>query len=268
MVLKTCKQLFEDKNWRDEFMFSYITLMRGVLDHDFDWVANYSTGEAPEIDVRAKGFVLRCAPLVAWAHEQLELSKSTAVSDRDIDYVDPLHPNSRVSSVCATFDALVSKRASFLADLGIPLDKFTAGTPLCEDGAAYWASAFHFDHSLWIRLLAHRQLLRNEPFDATVSEVAVLVANHIGSNAAFSRLLLKIEGLLTRKRKGAEIKVALNGLLQKHLHAVSQSLSADLATNSPQSNGKLEVQGREAGGGRFSLAAGEVLHHADGHPAQ
>ena len=251
MVSKTCKQLFEDKNWRDEFMFSYITLMRGVLDHDFHWVTIDTAFEHPEVDVRAQCFVLRCAPLVAWAHEQLELSKSTAVSDRDIDYVDPLHPESRVSSVCATFDALVASREGFLADHKISVDKFTAGTPLCEDGAAYWASAFHFDHSLWIRLLAHRQLLRNEPFDATVSEVAVLVANHLGSNAAFSRLLLKIEGLLTRKRKGAEIKVALNGLLEKHLHAVSQSLSADLATNTPQSNGKIEVQGREAGGGFY-----------------
>lgn len=251
MVSKTCKQLFEDKNWRDEFMFSYITLMRGVLDHDFDWAANYSTGEAPEIDVRAMRFVLRCAPLVAWAHEQLELSKSTAVSDRDIDYVDPLYPESRVSCTCATFDELVAARENFLADLGVSLDKFMAATPLCAAGAAHWASAFHFDYSVWIRLLTHRQLLRNEPFDATVSEVAVLVAKHLGSDAALSRLLLKIEGLLTRKRKGADIKEALNGLLQKHLHAVSQSLSADLATNTPQSNGKIKVQGREAGGGFY-----------------
>lgn len=251
MVSKTCKQLFEDKNWRDEFMFSYITLMRGVLDHDFHFVVFDPTCEALEIDVRAKRFVLRCAPLVAWAHEQLELSKSTAVSDRDIDYVDPLYPESRVSCTCATFDELVATRENFLADLGVSLDKFMAATPLCAAGAAHWASAFHFDYSVWIRLLTHRQLLRNEPFDATVSEVAVLVAKHLGSDAALSRLLLKIEGLLTRKRKGADIKVALNGLLQKHLHAVSQSLSADLATNTPQSNGKIEVQGREAGGGFY-----------------
>ena len=248
MVLKTCKQLFEDKNWRDEFMFSYITLMRGVLDHDFDWVEATQIDHATEIDVKAQLFVLWSAPLVAWTHEQLKLNQSSLVTAKDVDYLDPLYPASRVSFSSATSDEWVSRRSKILADLGVPIEWFPANTSAIATGVDHWSSAFQFDYSVWIRLLIHRQLMKSQPLDATVGEVATLVSDQLGNDAAWRRLLVKIESLRTGRDDPARIRNELDQLLVKLLYAVEESLAVNLASNPPQGNAKVAVLGREAGG--------------------
>lgn len=237
MLSKSTKELFADREWRDEVLLALLDALRQALGSDFEWVCAVLRRLAPMEHDNGKAFlaVLWSAPLITWAHERCTARKPLgAGADDNSQYEDSEDLAAlRGRNPFGSSKEMEDYRMETFTEIEKDMEWFATKLGKFEASLEAWPSAFKIDYSLLIHSVVFRHLARSMSFDEAPKEAASFCAKQLGSVAELFKMLKIIEAAhsvteetIPNRRLGSEVVTKLDDYLKRHLNAIEQSLTA------------------------------------------